>query len=170
MGTHESTESSAGEASSLDQAKARMQEFRQRMGGPGGVWGHPGFGIGPGAPGEAPGPGPRMPPPWGFAPPPPPPGWGVPPVPDPSAAPPQGMPVGSLAQGLGTLIRLGIEALNSGLQALVGQPGAYAPQGPGGCHEWAPQARMPHHGTYGCCSCCMYSQQGCCTPGVSSCG
>jgi hypothetical protein len=83
------------------------------------------------------------------------------------APPPPVAPAASLAEGLGSMIRLGLEAINSGLQALVGQPGAFGPpqmQGCG-CHE-PPHGPMP----YGCCSCCMYSQHGCCNPSVSNCG
>jgi hypothetical protein len=133
------------------EAQEKMNEFRQRMAGFASPWGHPGFGIRP-----------PMPPPWGA------------PAPSPAGPPgPPSPPAPSLAEGLGTMIRLGLEALNSGLQALVGQPGPFAPPHMGGCgmHDMHGSG-MPHmpHGAQGCCSCCMYSHQECCNPSVSSCG
>jgi hypothetical protein len=185
MATKKGTEAKTTDGtSSLDQAKAKMNEFRQRTAGSGSVWGHPGVGIGPDPPSEPQGAGlgagPAMPPPWAFPPPPPfgwgapqgPPGMAGPPFPGgPSMAPRPGMPAGSLAEGLGTMIRLGLEALNSGLQALVGQAGAFPPPDAGcGCHESAPHGGMPGGHPHGC-SCCLYSQRGCCcNPGVSNCG
>ena len=143
-------------------ARAALDEYRRRMAvSHGDTWGQPGITFGPlpfappygiGAP------------PWPF---PPPPGM----MPPPSGAPqaPDGGREDSeqcLWRSLGTMIRLSVDLINSGLQGLAG---AIHPQetdcGCGcGCGCGERECEEP------CCDCCGYYSSPCgCRPSVRNC-
>jgi hypothetical protein len=145
-------------------ARAALDEYRRRMAvSHGDTWGQPGITFGPlpfappygmGAP------------PWPFPPPPgmmPPPA-AAPPAPDPHAAKD---PEPCLWQSLGTMIRLSVDLINSGLQGLAG---AIHPQetdcGCGcGCGGGEPECEEEP-----CCDCCGYYSSPCgCRPSVRNC-
>jgi hypothetical protein len=145
-------------------ARAALDEYRRRMAvSHGDTWGQPGitFGPMPFAPPYGMGA-----PPWPFPPPPgmmPPPA-AAPPAPDPHAAKD---PEPCLWQSLGTMIRLSVDLINSGLQGLAG---AIHPQetdcGCGcGCGGGEPECEEEP-----CCDCCGYYSSSCgCRPSVRNC-
>ena len=138
------------------QAKAALDEFRRRAASRASVFGHPGITLGPGFGGPF---GPEAPP-FNFP--------GMPSMA--SGGPPPATAGPSLIDSLGTLMRLSVDLLNSGLQGFVGATGARA---------------GTHGGSHGCgcgceCeSCCDHfashdcgcgSGCGCgCMPGVHNC-
>ena len=146
---------SAAGANATAQARAALDEFRRRAASRAGFFGHPGITLGPfpsfGGP---------------FGP-------GAPPFPFPGQPMMPGDPaqpggVGtSLFQSLGTMLRLSVDLLNSGLQGFVGATGSHS----GGCSCGC---------NCGCCeeSCCaaFAAPQGCdcgcgcgCNPSVRNC-
>jgi hypothetical protein len=135
-------------ASATAQAKAALDEFRRRAASRAGVFGHPGISLGPSFAGP-------------FGP-------GAPPFPFPgqpgmSGDPSQISGVGtSLFQSLGTMLRLSVDLLNSGLQGFMSAAGSHSGGGCG-CN-------------CGCQSCCeqFAAPQGCgcgcgCNPSVNNC-
>jgi hypothetical protein len=140
-------------------AKVPLDEYRRRMAlSHGDAWGHPGITFGPlpfappyemGAP------------PWPFPPPPGmmPPFSGAPHVPDArgrEASEP------CLWQSLGTMIRLSVDLINSGLQGLASAIRPHETDCGCGCGDR--ECAEP------CCDCCGYYSSPCgCRPSVSNC-
>jgi len=144
-------------AKATAQAKAALDEFRRRAASrEGSVFGHPGITLGPPfGPGAPPFPFPRQP--------------GMPGTSGPGQLQPA---ANSLVQSLGTMLRLGVDVLNSGLQGFLNASGArfggeHGGHGHGGCgcESCCEQFAPPHGGGCGCgCGC------GCdCMPGVHNC-
>lgn len=155
----EEPETAAGAAAGHTAAKAAFDEYRERMWG---AHGPPPFGP--------------FPPPgisvWPYAPPPPAGDWPPPPAAPARRAAGSGA---SLLAGLGAMIRLGVDLINTGLQggtqllqALSGTPGHMAHEAHGGC----PGCAVGHHdcghahGHH-----CLYGAHCCnpCYPGVHNC-
>jgi len=150
------------------QARAAFENFRQQHSFPRGeTWGQPGFSYGPQPPmGGQVGPFPL----------PPAPGMEHPPAPGPSAQtqpPGQGQPEPSLLRSVGTMLRLGVDLINSGLQGLaaVGEPGG-GQHGYAGYGEEHSGCGCEGHGDFepqGCGGCYYATPRGCCMPSVRNC-
>ena len=139
-------------ANATAQAKAALEEFRRRAAGRSGVFGHPGITLGPPAGGPF-GPGA---PPFPF------PGQPMMP-PDPAPAAATGA---SLFQSLGTMLRLSVDMVNSGLQGFIAAAGSRTGGHSGGCdccHEESCCCQPPAPQGCGCgCGCG-------CNPSVHNC-
>jgi hypothetical protein len=170
--TMPSSSSSSMPTSALDaaaQAKAAFEQFRQQQGSPATQsWGQPGFSFGPlpfGAP-SSPFPFPPVP---GMMP--------FPPGPSPLPQAPFAGVGTSLFQSLGTMLRLGIDLVNSGLQGLaaagetVGGPqGRSMGCGCGGEHPAGGGCGCRQEFEYQSCCGCYYARPGgCCMPSVRNC-
>ena len=142
-------------------AAAALDEYRRRMSlSRGDTWGHPGITFGPMPSAPAYGMGA---PPWPF---PPPPGM-MPPLPGASHAPDPGGSEDSepcLWRSLGTMIRLSVDLINSGLQGLAGA--IHPHENDGGCGCGCDDREDAEPG----CDCCGYYSSPCgCHPSVRNC-
>jgi hypothetical protein len=142
-------------------ARAALDGYRRRMAlSHGGAWGHPGITFGP--PPFAPPYG-MGPPPWPFPPPPGmmPPLSGAPRAPDPRGR--EG-PEPCLWRSLGTMIRLSVDLINTGLQGLAGAIHPHETDCGCGCGCGDRECAEP------CCDCCGYYSSPCgCRPSVRNC-
>jgi hypothetical protein len=149
-------------ADATARAKAAMDEFRRRAAARAGFFGHPGITIGPSFGGP-------------FGP-------GTPPFPFPGqpadSAQPTAVDAGtSLFQSLGTMLRLGVDLLNSGLQGFMNsagpRSGGCSCGGSCGCEQsCCAQFAAPGCGCGGGCSCggnCGCGCGGGCNPSVRNC-
>ena len=112
-----------------------------------------------------PAPGPADVPTMGALPP-----WAVPPsfaLPQPGVVQPAPLAVGPLGQRLGSTLRLGIDVIN---MALAGSLRLLGGMGYGG-YGCEPGYGGGCHGGCGCMTdcCCVFEQDGCCTPSVGNC-
>lgn len=161
-------------AAEKTKAKAAYDEFRRRAEGFGKT-GRPGADLRARQPFGPPHP--HGVPQWGYPPPPPMPQWAgadpyrgaMPPGPGPGTRT-------SLIESLGTMIRLGVEALNAGLSGgtrLMGGFSAYGPQpwGDPWYEPWypGPYGRYPGYGYYGYDCCTAFGVYPRCTPSVRNC-
>jgi hypothetical protein len=142
-------------------ARAALDEYRRRMAvSHGDTWGQPGITFGPlpfappygmGAP------------PWPFPPPPgmTPPPCGAPQAPDAGGREDSGP---CLWQSLGTMIRLSVDLINSGLEGLAGVMRPHGTDCGCGCGCGDRECSEP------CCDCCGYYSSPCgCHPSVRNC-
>jgi hypothetical protein len=119
MGTHQPNPTNGESATA--QAKAALDEFRRRAASRAGVFGHPGITLGPV---------PSFSSPFGHGAPP----FLFPGQPAMGADPAQATAVGtSVFQSLGTLLRLSVDVLNSGLQGFLAGAGNRSSGGSCGC-------------------------------------